>query len=172
MNCEKCKNRKATLFYADEGGRRHALCAVCGASLGKAVVTEPIREERPQSYIPEPTLTSLVKSTYTTCISQTTDPADKTAVCRGCGTTLEEAISGSEVGCPECYECFGARLFPAVFTGDTRYSAKMPSARRSRLERERRLNELRVELRRAVDSECFELAATIRDKIRELEKQH
>lgn len=168
MNCEKCKNRKATLFFADENGRRHALCAACGAALGKGVGDDPVREEKGGIYLPEPTLTSLLRTAYFPAI---TSPSAKTSVCRGCGTTLEEALETREVGCPECYDCFGSRLFPALFTSSARYSARMPSARRTRLERERKLNELRVELRRAVDSECFELAATIRDKIRELEKQ-
>ena len=35
MNCEKCKNKKATVFFADDGGSRHALCASCGAIQGK-----------------------------------------------------------------------------------------------------------------------------------------
>ena len=42
MNCEKCKQRKATLFFSDEGGRRHALCAACGALLGKCIKSAQI----------------------------------------------------------------------------------------------------------------------------------
>ena len=92
-------------------------------------------------------------------------------VCRGCGISAEELISGGEIGCPDCYESFGGRIFPSLPTHSSVYSARMPSARRKRLDRERRLTELRVELRRAIDGECFELAATLRDKIRDLEKQ-
>ena len=168
MNCEKCKNKRATLFFADEGGRRHALCAICGAALGKSVSGEQAHEEKNEIFIPEPTLTCLSKPN---CLPPLTANADKTAVCRDCGTTLEEAILDGDVGCPECYRCFGNRLFPTMIPTSGRNTARMPSARRARLDRERRLTELRVELRRAVDGECFELAATLRDKIRELEKQ-
>lgn len=170
MNCEKCKNKKATLFYADEGGRRHALCASCGALLGKAVSTAVISQEDKHSfYLPAPTLSSLASEDNT--VSAIPSRRDAGAVCRGCGMTSEELSHMGEVGCPECYDCFGALMFPALPTKNSVFSARMPSARRQRLDRERILTELRVELRRAVEAENFELAATVRDKIRNLEKQ-
>ena len=79
-------------------------------------------------------------------------------------------VSG-EIGCPECYATFGGTLLPASPTPTSAYAARMPSRRRARLDREKNLNELRVKLRRAIDSEDFELAATLRDNIRALEKQ-
>ncbi len=170
MNCEKCKNKKATLFYADEGGRRHALCAACGALLGKAVSTALISHEDKQSlYLPSPTLLSLLSSTDTFF----TIPSHQGVgtVCRGCGMTSEELSLSGEVGCPECYDCFAALTLPSLPTKNSAFSAKMPSVRRQRLDRESRLSELRVELRRAIESENFELAASVRDKIRDLEKQ-
>ena len=170
MNCEKCKNKKATLFYADENGRRHALCVSCGALLGKAVSTAVISQEDKQSpYLPATTLYSLA-SGYDT-VSSIPSHRESNAVCRGCGMTSEELCRTGEVGCPECYDCFGSVMFPALPTKSSVFSARMPYARRQRLDRERLLTELRVELRRAVESENFELAATVRDKIRNLEKQ-
>ena len=85
--------------------------------------------------------------------------------------SADELLSDGEVGCPDCYECFGGRFFPSLPTHSSVYSARMPSARRKRLDRERRLTELRVELKRAIDSESFELAATLRDKIRAIENE-
>ena len=169
MNCEKCKQRKATLFFSDEGGRRHALCASCGALLGKAVNPAAILpEESSRRYLPSPTLSCIVKAP-STLMPPTSGGSSE--VCRGCGMSADELIGDGELGCPDCYECFGGRFFPSLPTHSSVYSARMPSARRKRLDRERRLTELRVELRRAIDGECFELAATLRDKIRELEKQ-
>ena len=169
MNCEKCKSRKATLFFSDENGRRRALCTSCGALLGKAVSpTSLLPEESTRRYIPSPTLSNLITSPVPLVSIKESDSG---AVCRGCGISAEELISGGEIGCPDCYESFGGRIFPSLPTSSSVYSARMPSARRKRLDRERRLTELRVELRRAIDGECFELAATLRDKIRDLEKQ-
>lgn len=169
MNCEKCKSRKATLFFSDENGRRRALCTSCGALLGKAVSpTSLLPEESTSRYIPSPTLSNLITAPLSLVGIKENDSG---AVCRGCGISADEIITSGEIGCPDCYECFSGRIFPSLPTRTSVYSARMPSARRKRLDRERRLTELRVELRRAIDGECFELAATLRDKIRDLEKQ-
>lgn len=171
MNCEKCKNKKATLFFSDEGGGRHALCAACGSTYGKAVNVIGVErgEEKPAAYLPEPTLFSLQTNEKEPFIFREND--GKRAVCRGCGLTAEEAQNLGELGCPECYIAFSSLIFPTVPTADSIANARMPSARRARLDRERILIELRAELRRAIESESFELAATIRDKIRNLEKR-
>ena len=169
MNCEKCKNRKATLFFSDENGRRHALCAPCSALLGKTVNPAAILpEDNSRRYLPSPTLSCLVKAP-STLLPQISSASGE--VCRGCGMSADELLRDGEIGCPDCYECFGGRFFPSLPTRSSVYSARMPSARRKRLDRERQLTELRVELKRAINSESFELAATLRDKIRALEKQ-
>ena len=169
MNCEKCKQRKATLFFSDEGGRRHALCAACGALLGKAVTPSAITQtDTGAKYVPAPTLASLGGA-----VGLLTREARSNAatVCRGCGMTADEIASSGELGCPECYSTFGGTLLPAYPSPSSAFSARMPSRRRARLDREKNLNELRVKLRRAVENEDFELAATLRDNIKALEKQ-
>ena len=61
MNCESCKNKHATVFYADEGGGRHALCQSCARTLGKISPYSPAEEVGAaiKPFIPEPTLLSL-----------------------------------------------------------------------------------------------------------------
>ena len=169
MNCEKCKQRKATLFFSDEGGRRHALCAACGALLGKAVTPSAITPaDTGAKYVPATSLATLARSD--TLLTRVAHSSSAT-VCRGCGMTADEIASTGELGCPECYATFGGALLPASPSPTSAYSARMPSRRRARLDREKNLNELRVKLRRAIDSEDFELAATLRDNIKALEKQ-
>ena len=165
MNCEKCKNKKATLFFADEDGGRHALCAACGKISGKMGSLIPTNEiEEPHSVE-----SSLLFSRPSVILTAPDD--GKRTVCRLCGLTADELIKSGELGCPECYSAFEGMLSPAVPSAESSFGARMPSARRTKLERERILISLRGELRRAVDTENFELAASLRDKIRELEKR-
>ena len=172
MNCEKCKNKKATLFFADDGGGRHALCAVCGAGYGRSVNvtggehTDPPHTEK--KVLPDPTLTALCQLEGETFISSASD--GKSKVCRTCGISAEEVKDFGRLGCPECYSTFCDLLLPTPPSSDRPDGTRMPSARRIRLDRERMLIELRAELRRAVESESFELAAKLRDRIRELDK--
>ena len=169
MNCEKCKQRKATLFFSDEGGRRHALCAACGALLGKAVTPSTISQaDTGARFVPATTIVSLSRAGGVLTHAARTNAA---TICRGCGISADEIMVSGEIGCPECYATFGGTLLPASPTPTSAYAARMPSRRRARLDREKNLNELRVKLRRAIDSEDFELAATLRDNIKALEKQ-
>ena len=170
MNCEKCKNRKATLFYADEGGGRHALCSVCGANqnkLGSFPISDTKKEELPPQYIPSPVLLSLTASASTFSFLPVSD--QKSVSCKGCGTNRDDVIKNGTLGCPDCYEAFFDSLFPALPTSAVSENARMPSTRRARLDRERTLRELKSSLRDAVSAEDFELAVILRDKIRNLE---
>ena len=170
MNCERCKNRKATLFYADEGGGRHALCAVCGEKQSKPIVFSTQgseKEERKEEFLPPVTLFSLInEKSY---LPRAMQDSDKHLVCKGCGLTAEQLCSSGELGCVECYEAFSSLLLPTPTLYPASSSARMPSARRARLDKQRRLTELRVKLRQAVDREDYELAATLRDEIRSLD---
>ena len=171
MNCEKCKNRKATLFYADEGGGRHALCATCGATKSKLTTTltasESEGEEKAPCYLPAPSLTALLTHTEKALVATPKDPSVK---CPACATTADRIAESGTMGCPRCYTVF-ADLFPAPLCDksfDTT-NARMPSQRRKRMEKEAAITRLREELRTAIEGESFELAAVLRDKIRNLE---
>lgn len=170
MNCEKCKNRKATLFYADEGGGRHALCSVCGANqnkLGNFPISEAQKEDKPPQYVPSPVLLSLSASPSVFSFLPASD--QKSVLCKGCGMSRDEAIKSGSLGCPDCYDAFSEVLFPALPKDAVSENARMPSMRRARLDRERTLRELKSSLRDAVTEENFELAVILRDKIRNLE---
>ena len=166
MNCEKCKNKKATLFYADENGVKHALCASCGAIQGK-LVGFSAQSSAPLGnpiYIPESGLLSL--SSYALLFATLSPDEDKRA-CKGCGAKLSELKAIDGMGCPECYAAFSDAIFPTLRPTDG--GGRIPISLRERLEKRNAINEARSKLKEAIESESFELAAALRDKIRELE---
>ncbi len=172
MNCEKCKNKKATLFYADDQGQRHALCPTCGERHSKLLDlnSRPAEksEEKREIYLPEPMLSSYWEdfSAFSVLYRRS---GNIQMTCKGCGLTSDQLKEDGAPGCPECYEAFAAMLFPTPSPNIPTMNARMPSARRARLDKQKTLTELRVQLRRAVDGENYELAATLRDRIRGLE---
>ena len=172
MNCEKCKNKKATLFFADDQGQRHALCPVCGERQSKLLdlSSRPAEksEDIKESYLPEPILLSHATVEANLSIHFRNE-IKETVTCKGCGLTAEQLKTTLQLGCPECYEAFAPLLFPTPSPYTPTLNARMPSARRARLDKQKTLTELRVQLRRAVDGENYELAATLRDRIRGLE---
>ena len=171
MNCEKCKNKKATVFFADEGGRQHALCSVCGEKqsrlAGVAFSPDTEGDGKHGRFIPEYALTSLAVTDTLFCIPRSLNT--KNLICRGCGVSIEEAIKEGRLGCVDCYEAFAKALPCSVQKSDGGERCRMPSARKSKLQKESELKRLKESLKRAVSEENFELALTLRDKIRAIE---
>lgn len=168
MNCEKCKNKKATLFYADEDGTKHALCASCGAIQGRlaSFSANSAAAEGDLVYIPDPTLLTLCSHSL---LFATDLSADGKGACKGCGSTLSELKTIGRLACPECYAAFAEILFPSPRLDEGSDLIKMPFARRERLDKRHAINKAKAELKSAINSENFELAAALRDKIKRLE---
>jgi protein arginine kinase activator len=93
--------------------------------------------------------------------------------CAGCGATLRDFRETGRVGCAECYRSFDAPLRELLrrLHGSTHHTGKRYSAVPSvpALAPPSSLRELRDQLRRAIEAEQFELAAELRDRLRETE---
>ena len=166
MNCENCKNKKATVFYADDTGRKHSLCAVCAAPLGKLAQYTPAAENG-STFIPPTTLFSLNAIGEISTLFPTPDTKD--IACPYCATSLESASENGKAGCPECYISFSRYAFPATVSPENASGARMPSSYRIAIDRTRSISELKAKIKNAVENENYELAAELRDKIRKLE---
>ena len=171
MNCENCKNKQATVFYADESGGRHALCASCAQIMGKISQYDPSEGQGSQNavFVPQVTLRSLSASESSAPTYLCENEYRGRSGCPVCSCTLESAAETGRVGCPECYTVFADALFPQTLTPETALGARMPSSRRVAIERMRSISELKAQIKLAVETENYELAATLRDKIRKLE---
>ena len=168
MICEKCKSKKATLFYADEGGDKHALCEVCGNGIGKISELGERKSAPPPKYIPERALFSF-RENQGSLLPYIKNKVGGEAVCSSCGGVLEKMIDKGRLSCPDCYECFGQYLvFPCLFENAEQRS-RMPSSRRAAIDRRKALEALRSDIRAAVENENYELAASLRDRMKKLE---
>ncbi len=104
------------------------------------------------------------------------DEAD--ALCAGCGASWEQIASDERAGCAKCYSTFRASLKALLeqVQREAKHFGKTPRTaqkRRMRLEhlrarRDHQLEMLRSRLAQAVQSERYEEAATLRDKIKEV----
>ncbi len=170
MNCEKCKNKKATVFYADDGGGQHALCASCAEALGK--LTSYSKGGAPESAMPFTPHSSLLSLTFDegqdfAVYAPDSDGGERK--CPFCSASLSFVKRSGRVGCPECYNVFEELLFPSALTIDSAIGARMPRRRRSAIERRRNISALKLKLKLAVEAENYELAATLRDEVKKLE---
>ena len=100
--------------------------------------------------------------------------------CKLCGSTMNDIKKSGKVGCADCYELFLSELMPTIRSihGNTEHIGKRPVIEYTKVDdgkKEKKsepadhLDELKAELKKAIENENFERAATLRDEIKKLE---
>lgn len=96
-------------------------------------------------------------------------------VCEECGLNFSEFREKSLMGCPQCYSAFETALSPLLeraHEGATHHVGKIPTRAGAGEQRQINLTRLRKRLSDAVLAEDYELAAELRDQIRQYEEQN
>jgi protein arginine kinase activator len=92
--------------------------------------------------------------------------------CPHCGFNLEQFRKEPRLGCPYDYDVFGKALLPLIekaHNGATRHHGKTPSKVPKETKNQFELSVLKNRREEAVQKEDYETAATLRDKINEIE---
>jgi len=163
MQCENCGKAPATITYTEHREdkiRTLRLCQKCAEEKGlhisltakKFALAEPLAAMA-ESLLPE--------------------ERDKIGAlcCKGCELPFSTFAATGRLGCPECYTSFETQLKPLLRKahGAVSHTGKAPSKDGPELSRKKEIRSLYQELEKAVKQERYEEAASIRDKIRELE---
>ena len=173
MKCENCNERNATFFLEQiiNGEKRsHRLCRACAEQLG---LFHPGKNAIEDVFSP-------LLGSHTAMIDEIFGFAGqgvKAKKCEGCGATWQELSKSGRVGCPRCYATFEAELESSirgihgnvthVGTGPVKKRVSTgPVKKRVCTTREDLLEDLKKLMREAIESENFEEAARLRDKIR------
>jgi len=93
--------------------------------------------------------------------------------CEECGLSFSEFREDSLLGCPNCYKAFEgplSSLLERAHEGATHHLGKVPSRAGAGEARQVQLTRMRKRLDEAVAAEDYELAAQLRDDIRQLEE--
>lgn len=172
MSCDECHEREAVIHLTqivDEQVTTVHLCDRCAAEKGV---------ENPGNLAKTPL------GTFLAAMGEALPdqpPAPQTAeACPRCGGTLQDFRETGRLGCPTCYRVFEAplrdllrRLHGSTHHLGERYNdqngATEPAPTPSSNADTTAVAELREQLRRAVETENFELAAELRDRLRVLE---
>jgi len=96
-----------------------------------------------------------------------------TVKCVNCGLTYADFKKIGRLGCSDCYDTFKRYLGPLLkrVHGSIIHFGKSPFKVAKTSDKKTDLQELRNQLQKAIETEVFEDAARIRDKIKELEKK-
>ena len=107
-----------------------------------------------------------------TDIGTTVEPETAiTTKCPNCGLSYQNFRKIGRLGCSVCYDAFKKELTPLLkrIHGSDRHVGKVPLKGGKTIKDTRTLQDLKVQLDKAIQMEEFEEAAKLRDKIRDLE---
>lgn len=181
MVCGICKAREATVFYTEivNGTKKEQyLCEECAAKSTSLRIKAPFGG---QEFSLGGLLLGLFEhSGETKEGEETPKETGKEIVCSNCGMTYAGFKEHGQFGCASCYKEFGRLLLrnmrgiqgSDVHTGRRPKNVVIPQAAPSEdvpaLDETQRLS---MQLEQAVEREEYELAAVLRDQIRERKKQ-
>lgn len=165
MLCQKCKAKEANTHVKSVVNgeyEEYMLCSDCAKELGYTNVFSDMHSD----------FNSILGSLFSNAL-----PAkSETTRCPLCGSTYHEISKSGQVGCAKCYEVFLSELMPSIkrIHSNTSHNGKKPFTTVKRLEEKttsktETLQQLKSQLEQAVEEQNFELAAQLRDKIREME---
>lgn len=97
-----------------------------------------------------------------------------TTKCPTCAFTYNDFKKMGRLGCSECYEAFKKQLGPLLkrIHGVGHHVGKVPLTVGKTVKETRTIQDLKMQLEKAIQAEEFEEAARLRDKVRELESKH
>ena len=170
MQCQRCNKKKATVFYRENvNGRIKALklCGDCAEVLEQAGELEDMGTVLSGS--PSPLLAP-EEAAWPLPIPVGAG-SGVTSACPACAGAFSQLAERGRLGCPACYTAFAAELALPLraLHGRARHVGRVSAGYRARKETERRLAELRTQLKAVVAAEEYERAAALRDEIRGLE---
>ncbi len=168
VTCQSCGVRPATLHYTQVvNGERTELhiCDVCAGERGDLGFADfPAAGFNIHSI-----LAGLMHSE----VSPTSVKQRQEVRCPVCGSDYRRFAEGGRLGCAQCYSTFATQLTPLLkrIHGNCSHQGKIPSRGAKTILAKRKIEELRRELRQAVEQERYEVAAELRDKLRQLESE-
>jgi protein arginine kinase activator len=157
MKCQRCP-KQATLHItevlAEERFEELHLCEDCA----KKFLFEPVKKKPAAGAVEAPAAVGA------------DDPGGK--LCPSCGVKFVEFRNTGRLGCPHDYDSFREELVPLLESihGDTKHPGKVPRRLPKAKAEQMELAQLRRQLQQAVDTEAYELAASLRDQIRQREE--
>jgi protein arginine kinase activator len=163
MSCDHCRERDAVIHLTqivDDQVTTVHLCEKCAAE--KGVDSPAAHAKTPLGTL----IGAMGKGPEQPPTPRSTD------VCLRCGATFQDFRESGRLGCPDCYRSFETPLRDLLrrLHGSTHHLGERYAERESApaVDHEAAAD-LREQLRLAVETENFELAAELRDRLRVLE---
>lgn len=167
--CEECGMRPAVFrlaMIADGKKQEKQLCAACMAQMQKRL--PGIRMSDLAGVLGD-----LIAGKKKAARGHEQPPQDESYMslsCLSCGTTYEEFQKSGMVGCSDCYRAFYVPIeaLLARVSGHKQHIGRTPAQSGTALSDKLAIDRLRQRLKQAIETEEYEEAAALRDRIRAL----
>lgn len=160
MLCDLCKQNVATVHLSqlvDGKTKKIDLCESCSKQKG----------------VDDPAMFSIADMLLGLGAAQELEQASASSElrCPNCGFSHADFKKAGRFGCSECYSAFSDGLEGLLKTmhNGVRHAGKIPQAYRQNDDSGEKIKSLQKQLKKAIESENYEAAATLRDQIRRLE---
>ncbi len=164
MKCQICKENSANIIFTKIVNNEKVtlnICAECAKEKGLTIKISSTGDPQPETLLEsDPLDFGKQNESYTPDIT-----------CKVCGLTLAEFKKSGFFGCDQCHEAFGKYVEDLLkqIHGSTVHEGKTPLNISNDMELKKHLRALRMRLQRCIESEEYERAAELRDKIATLE---
>ena len=160
MQCDVCQTKEATVFLTqivDGKMQKVNLCEACSKEKG----------------VNDPTGFALADLLLGLGASQEIEKSPSAVKCPVCGFTQADFKKTGRLGCSNCYMVFAEGVAPMLknMHKGTAHTGKTPAAFQKTREHDEKIKTLQDNLTKAIEAEEFELAANLRDQIRQVEAE-
>lgn len=156
--CQVCKQKEATVFFTQIINGKKTDMYMCSQCAGEGYKID---------------LNTLIAGLLGLSNEAEDANVNSTSKCMRCGMTLEEFNKTGKMGCSQCYDVFFEPLQGLLkhIQGNTRHHGKVPESYSISHAAEIENEKLKQELKECIRAEEYERAASIRDRIRQLESE-
>lgn len=168
MLCEKCKKNAAVVHFIKViNGEKTQIC-LCEDCM-KDVTKNPL--DLLNIGNDSEKFKNIIDEIFN--IKDTTKEIKIDVVCKNCKTRFSDFKDTGLLGCPECYENFSELLKPVLkkTQEDIIYKGKIPEKDKDYVSDKKALDNLEINLIKAINNEEYELAAVFRDQINEIRNE-
>jgi len=186
--CTMPRSYSVTDIDKDGKVKSISLCTLCAQDHLKAkdeddviispIVSLPDYTEKNKSDNPKEAFKSVVHLVnFLDDIRDMSKKRPKSGSCPSCKSTLEDIAKTERLGCPSCYDHFGALLDPLLSkiqnVEEVKHVGKVPKnwEKRQKEKKEKRVKSkkaLEALMQQAIDEENYEEAALLRDEIKKI----
>lgn len=164
MKCQICHENNAHIVFTKIVNNEKIVLHICSDCARKKGLTIEIGQA--ESFHPDhiPVIQSAP-------IEQQEDTAVPDITCEGCGLSYEEFRKGGFFGCDKCHEAFEEHVIELLkkIHGSEIHQGKVPLTLSGDMDLKKRIRSLRSRLQRCIETEDYEHAAELRDKIASIE---